>query len=53
MEETRGGIVDEDWELTDPNPNIHKLFVDYDTIFFWRKLSDNGVVVDWSKRMTL
>ena len=47
------GIVDEHWELADPNPNIHQLFVQYDSMFFWSKLTANGVAVDWSKRMTL
>ena len=47
------GIVDEHWELADPNPNIHQLFVQYDTMFFWGKLTANGVAVDWSNRMTL
>jgi hypothetical protein len=47
------GIVDRHWELSDPNPDIHQLFVSYDTMFFWGKLARSGVAVDWSKRMTL
>ena len=46
-------IVDEHWELTDPNPDIHQLFVGFDSRFFWGKLASSGVAVDWSKRMTL
>lgn len=46
-------IVDECWELSDPNPNIHDLFVEFDTMFFTRTLVRNGVEVKWSKRMTL
>ena len=46
-------IVDDHWELTDPNPNIHQLFMDYDSMFFGGKLGTSGVAVDWSKRMTL
>lgn len=46
-------IVDEHWELTDPSPDIHQLFVEYDAMFFWRKLTANGVAVAWSNRMTL
>lgn len=46
-------IVDEHWELTDPNPNIHQLFVKYDGLFFGGKLVASGVAVDWSTRMTL
>lgn len=47
------GIVDRHWELTDPNPDIHQLFLRYDSMFFWSKLTARGVAVDWSKRMTL
>ena len=47
------GIVDDHWELTDPNPDIYQLFVEYDSMFFGGKLTARGVVVDWSKRMTL
>lgn len=47
------GIVDEHWELADPIPNIHQLFVQYDSTFFWGKLTANGVAVDWSSRMTM
>lgn len=46
-------IVDEHLELTDPNPNIHDLFVQYDAMFFWRTLVSSGVAVRWSPRMTL
>lgn len=46
-------IVDGHWELTDPNPDIHQLFMDYDSMFFGGKLIASGVAVDWSKRMTL
>ena len=46
-------IVDKHLELTDPNPNIHDLFVQYDAMFFWRRLVSNGVAVRWSPRMTL
>ena len=47
------GIVDEHWELNDPTPNIHDLFVKFDAQFFWGKLSSSGVAVAWSGRMTL
>lgn len=46
-------IVDKRLELTDPNPNIHDLFVQYDAMFFWRTLVSRGVAVRWSPRMTL
>lgn len=47
------GIVDQHWELSDPNPNIHQLYVEFDSLFFWSKLTASGVAVDWSTRMTL
>ena len=46
-------IVDKSWELTDPNPNIHNLFVQYDEMFFDGTLVSKGVAVSWSNRMTL
>ena len=46
-------IVDSSWELTDPNPNIHDLFVRFDQMFFEGTLVSRGVVVSWSNRMTL
>ncbi|XP_067680314.1 DNA-dependent metalloprotease SPRTN-like [Haliotis asinina] len=44
-------IVDESWELTDPNPDIRALFLQYNDRFFWGKLA--GIEVKWSPRMTL
>lgn len=46
-------IVDETWELVDPNPNIHNLYVQFDQMFFKGRLVSRGVVVSWSNRMTL
>lgn len=46
-------IVDEYWELADPNPNIHDLFVEFDAMFFERVLTNAGVEVRWSYKMTL
>lgn len=46
-------IVDERWELLDPHPNVHDLFVQFDAMFFDRKLVNAGVEVRWSPRMTL
>ena len=46
-------IVDERWELADPNPNVHDLFVQFDAMFFDRTLTSSGVAVRWSYRMTL
>ncbi|UJR28962.1 hypothetical protein I4U23_010179 [Adineta vaga] len=43
-------VVDHQWELTDPNPNIHILFQQYNHQFFYSKL--DSVYVEWSKRMT-
>lgn len=46
-------IVDSNWELTDPNPNVHDLFVKFDVMFFNNILVNRGVAVTWSKKMTL
>ncbi|XP_054706726.1 DNA-dependent metalloprotease dvc-1-like isoform X2 [Uloborus diversus] len=44
-------IVDEQWELIDPHPDIRCLFLEYNTKFFYGKLE--GVEVKWSPRMKL
>ncbi|XP_051265729.1 DNA-dependent metalloprotease SPRTN [Dicentrarchus labrax] len=44
-------IVDESWEMLDPNPDIRAMFLGFNATFFWGKLS--GVEVKWSQRMTL
>ena len=47
-------IVDSSWEVVDPNPNIHDLFVKFDSMFFNNALTNGGVAVNWSsRRMTL
>lgn len=43
-------LIDPSWELVDPTPNIHILFVQFSQRFFWNKLL--AVTVSWSKRMT-
>ncbi|XP_014851729.1 PREDICTED: sprT-like domain-containing protein Spartan [Poecilia mexicana] len=44
-------IVDESWEMLDPNPDLRSMFLEFNDMFFWGKL--NGVEVKWSPRMTL
>uniref|UniRef100_A0AAX7T2D8 SprT-like domain-containing protein n=1 Tax=Astatotilapia calliptera TaxID=8154 RepID=A0AAX7T2D8_ASTCA len=44
-------IVDESWEMLDPNPDVRVMFLEFNDMFFWGKLS--GVEVKWSSRMTL
>jgi hypothetical protein len=44
-------IVDPSWEYVDPTPDIHALFIQFDSRFFWGKLKT--VEVRWSPRMTL
>lgn len=44
-------IVDESWETLDPNPDVRAMFLEFNDMFFWGKLS--GVEVKWSPRMTL
>lgn len=43
-------LVDKALEFIDPTPNIHTLFVQFNTRFFWNVLS--SVQVKWSNRMT-
>lgn len=44
-------IVDQSWEMLDPNPDVRAMFLEFNDMFFWGKLS--GVEVRWSPRMTL
>eukprot|EP00117_Sycon_ciliatum_P034282 scpid71314/ scgid3344/ Zinc finger RAD18 domain-containing protein C1orf124 homolog len=44
-------IVDDSWELVDPNPDARQLFMMYNDRYFGGKLA--GVEVRWSPRMTL
>ncbi|KAG5277470.1 hypothetical protein AALO_G00117990 [Alosa alosa] len=44
-------IVDESWETIDPSPDVRSMFLEFNDMFFWGKLS--GVEVKWSPRMTL
>ena len=44
-------LVDPQWELLDPTPDVRALFVQFDDIFFEGKLA--GCEVKWSTRMTL
>ena len=46
-------IVDNYWELADPNPDIHVLFLQFDAMYFKNSLNNAGVEVKWSPRMTL
>ncbi|MFH4976789.1 hypothetical protein AB6A40_003498 [Gnathostoma spinigerum] len=43
--------VDPEWELLDPTPDIHALFVAFDDQFFYGKLA--ACEVKWSPRMTI
>ncbi|NXA83881.1 SPRTN protein, partial [Thryothorus ludovicianus] len=43
-------VVDEAWELLDPSPDVHGLFVHFNQSLFWGKLE--AVTVSWSPRMT-
>ncbi|CAH0714646.1 unnamed protein product, partial [Brenthis ino] len=43
-------LGDPELELVDPTPNVHSLFLHFDKLFFWAKLSSRAVV-RWSKRM--
>lgn len=43
-------LVDPSWEVIDPTPDVHILFVTFSERFFWDKLQ--AVSVSWSKKMT-
>nr|XP_023013790.1 sprT-like domain-containing protein Spartan [Leptinotarsa decemlineata] len=43
-------LTDPSWEVIDPTPDIHNLFMAFNERFFWNKLL--AVCVSWSKRMT-
>ena len=43
-------IIDQQWELIDPTPDIYKLFNQFNLDFFYDKLS--SVFVQWSSKMT-
>ncbi|KAG5871582.1 hypothetical protein JTB14_017505 [Gonioctena quinquepunctata] len=43
-------LIDPSWEVIDPTPDIHTLFIAFNQRFFWNKLL--AVCVSWSKRMT-
>lgn len=44
-------LVDQAWELIDPNPDIRQLFLQFNQEYFDGMLG--GVEVRWSPRMTL
>ena len=44
-------LVDNKWELLDPNPDARALFLEFNATYFYGRLS--GVEVRWSPRMTL
>ncbi|XP_060529383.1 DNA-dependent metalloprotease dvc-1 [Cylas formicarius] len=44
-------LVDPSWEVIDPTPDVHVLFMAFNERFFWGTLA--SVVVSWSTRMTM
>ena len=48
---TTTSVCDPCWDVLDPNPDLHELFMAFDAEFFGGALAD--VEVKWSKRMTL
>ena len=44
-------VVDPEWDLIDPCPDIRALFQEYDKKYFWSRLG--SCIVEWSKRMTI
>ncbi|XP_016660598.1 sprT-like domain-containing protein Spartan [Acyrthosiphon pisum] len=49
--EATESVVDHSWEMLDPNPDIHGLFLAFNRQYFWSKL--DSVMIQWSKRMTV
>jgi len=49
--ECASALIDNSWELIDPNPDARELFVEFNQKYFWNKLT--SVEVRWSSRMTL
>jgi len=49
--ERHSTVIDNSWELIDPNPDARDLFVEFNQKYFWDKLT--GVEIRWSTRMTL
>ncbi|XP_025190476.1 sprT-like domain-containing protein Spartan [Melanaphis sacchari] len=49
--ETTESVVHHSWEMLDPNPDIHGLFLAFNRQYFWSTL--DSVMVQWSKRMTV
>ncbi|KAK7788485.1 hypothetical protein R5R35_010377 [Gryllus longicercus] len=47
---TKVSLIDPSLEYSDPTPDIHRMFVNFDKRFFWNKLG--SVEVKWSPRMT-
>jgi predicted SprT family Zn-dependent metalloprotease len=48
---TTSSLMDPNWELVDPSPDIRALFQQFDKLYFWNRLG--SCVVEWSKRMTI
>ena len=44
-------LIDPQWEMIDPTPNIHQLFIEFNKTYFWGRL--DMVEVKWSPQMTL
>ena len=44
-------LGDPQYDLIDPCPNIHALFIEYNKKYFWNTLG--SCIVEWSKRMTI
>lgn len=42
-------LVHPEWELIDPSPDVHAMFVRFNAKFFQNRLG--AVVLEWSKRM--
>lgn len=50
-DDSRVDLVNPEWELVDPCPDIRALFQEYDKKYFWSTLG--SCIIEWSKRMTI
>lgn len=44
-------LSDPNWELIDPCPDVHSMFIEFDRKYFWSRLG--SCRLEWSKRMTI
>lgn len=51
IESPQRSLTDPEWDLIDPCPDIHSMFIEFDRLYFWSRLG--SCRLEWSKRMTI